>query len=459
MKAGATERGVRETQPTATEITIAPEPANWKPGADGRLLGAPRTDWRKRTRAQLDLPDGPLVMTGHQPAFWHPGILAKHLAADRFALHRDIAVAQLLPDQDIGAFGRLEIPVRRADGALAVRGITLLDTRHRTPIGLQPARPTASVNPPDDAALPSVAAGATRLAQLVAAHRTAPSAAEQLARALDEAMAPWVRKMPIVTARGLMETDLARALLERMIADPQACAAAYSAAARAAPTAGVPPLTVRDDYVELPLWRIRDGERIRAYDGDVERWLAGDATMPLLPRALFLTAVIRLGVADLFVHGTGGEAYDRVMETWIGDWLGVTLAPVAVVSATARLPLAVETEGPDESASRRRLRRLWHDPAADGAMSAAKRAWLERIERAPRESRARREAFFAMHAQLAAERMQRADAISVAQHDVEAAMRRVGDARIAARRDWAFALYPRETIDDVAGRIEKRIKG
>ena len=95
---------------------------------------------------------------------------------------------------------------------------------------------------------------------------------------------------------------------------------------------------MRDDYVEVPLWRIRDdGRRMRAYDSDVERWLDDPPGAPrLMPRALMLTALVRLAMCDLFVHGTGGAAYDTVMEAWISSWLGVTPAPIGVVLSLAQ---------------------------------------------------------------------------------------------------------------------------
>ncbi|MEC9372360.1 MAG: hypothetical protein VYC34_00885, partial [Planctomycetota bacterium] len=61
--------------PVASEriaITIEPAPARWtapRPADDAEST---------RFREQLGLPTGrPIVLTGHQAEFWHPGVLAK----------------------------------------------------------------------------------------------------------------------------------------------------------------------------------------------------------------------------------------------------------------------------------------------------------------------------------------------------------------------------------------------
>ena len=39
-----------------------------------------------------------------------------------------------------------------------------------------------------------------------------------------------------------------------------------------------------------------------------------------------MTGLMRLAGCDLFIHGTGGGAYDLVTEEWLGSWMGWTLA-------------------------------------------------------------------------------------------------------------------------------------
>jgi hypothetical protein len=434
----------------------------------GRLLGATLAEWRRRTRAELGLPvDRPLVATGHQTLLWHPGILAKYLAVNAFAGAREACgVAHLIVDQHTGNFGRLDVPVRRDDGSLAARTVRLTAARAGVPMVDHPPFAAPEGFGGLAAAIPSVEAGVQRILRAVAAHSDQPNAARQMAAALDDLMSPWVMPMPGVGSSDLMGTSLAAALLEAMADDPRRCAAGYNAAVRSVPESGIPELGVTADTVELPLWRLGpDGRREHAHDGDVRRCLeAGCGCMEgacrLLPRALLLTALVRVGMCDLFVHGTGGANYDRAMERWLEAWLGIRPAPIAVVTATLRLPLdGAGPEARELEAALHAARRAWHDPQTAGAGTggvspgAAKQALLRAIDDAPRRSRQRNALFLGMHDQLAVLRDRHAAGLARAR-DAAAAMRRqVDEAPVAGRRDWPFPLYPKEMIDALADEV------
>ena len=250
---------------------------------------------------------------------------------------------------------------------------------------------------------------------------------------------------------------MAAAMMHEMVADPWRCAAYYNRAVQRVPEARIGKLLVRDDHVELPLWRIRDdGRRMRAYDNDVDEALnAHSPHRPdLLPRALFMTALARLGMCDLFIHGTGGAVYDRAMELWIQDWLGVGVGSKTIVSADLRLPLLSEEDSAVNVVQAvAAARRMWHDPesaSSEGQRSARKMQMVSAIDQQPRNSLARRAQFVAMHQELESLRGKHADAISQTQNVAQQAKRLATDLAIAQRRDWAFPLYPPLMIDDLA---------
>ena len=429
----------------------------------GSLAGTPLEQWRRRTRDELGLAaDRPVVATGHQTLLWHPGILVKYLAVEAMAAGSgDIATASLIVDQHTSAFGTFDVPVRDAGGALAVRSITLTETRDGVPMGwhaaFEPQGPREVA-----AALPSVATGIDRIADAVRAHAPKPNAALQMAAALGDLMSPWVPTWPAVCSSDLMRTGLAAAVLDAMASDPGACAAAYNAAVSAVPDAGIGPLTVTVDRVELPLWRRGPGDRREhADDRDVSRWLAGGDDRPdLLPRALLLTLLVRLGMCDLFVHGTGGARYDRAMEHWLEHWLGLRPAPIAVVTASLRLPLGTgDAEPVAVEVAQHAARRVWHDPEKTGSTPGLEKTqMLAAINAAPRRSRDRLDAFRRMHARLEELRSEQAQRVTDAREQVEVARRHAREAPIAARRDWAFPLYPTAMIDELARAVGDRLR-
>ena len=60
----------------------------------------------------------------------------------------------------------------------------------------------------------------------------------------------------------------------------------------------------------------------------------------LRPRALLTTLLARLLVADVFVHGIGGAAYDRITDGIVRRLTGCDPPRYAVVSGTLRFPAA-----------------------------------------------------------------------------------------------------------------------
>ena len=446
------------------DLVIRPDPEQWSRdaarGATGTLLGCSIGEWRERTRGELGLPtDRPIIATGHQTLLWHPGILAKYMAVTAATRATGAAPANLIVDQHAGGFGAFPIPVALQGGGLSERLVHLATERPGVPMGLQAAFSPALPPSQWTGALPSVDRGVRQIIDAIEAHRDAPDAARQMGLALADLMAPWVDPMPNVLASELIDTCMGRSVLAAMVEDPWRSAAAYNAAVADRPEIGIPPLLVRDDYVEVPLWRIReDGRRMRAYDNDVERWLEDPAAAPrLMPRALMLTALVRLAMCDLFVHGTGGAAYDTVMEAWIEAWLGVTPAPIGVVSATRRLPLepvATSSTGADVGTAGRAWRRAWHDPEGGAEHPGPrKRDLLARIARHARGSAERRQAFFDLHERLGELRDAHRPTLDALRDDASNAARRAGEQAVIDRRTWPFPLYPRASIDGLAREV------
>ena len=140
-----------------------------------------------------------------------------------------------------------------------------------------------------------------------------------------------------VFASTLHKSDLFGELVESMVREPRTMGEAYNQACEAFPDAGTRPLAIRERAIELPLWRIRPGEaRMPVYSTQLDE-IPRDQ---LAPRALLMTAIVRLAGCDLFIHGTGGAAYDRITERWIQTWLAQDLAPIGVASATRTLDVS-----------------------------------------------------------------------------------------------------------------------
>ncbi len=62
------------------------------------------------------------------------------------------------------------------------------------------------------------------------------------------------------------------------------------------------------------------------------------------PRALMTTLYLRCFVADLFVHGIGGGTYDELTDDIMRDWIGIEPPVYITSSASLHLPFRVESD-------------------------------------------------------------------------------------------------------------------
>ena len=446
---------------TPESISLIPAPERW------RLRARGPDDAARRFREQLGLPAGPVVMSGHQAGFWHCGILAKWFALERVAARETAAPAWLVVDTDDNEPTVLNYPARRAaDGRLEVR-------RWQAAPGLviRPGTPTRAREPIDPAPPPQsgrsvevpelVRAGIGRAAEALRGWRGCSSLAEQVARAAGDLIerATGCPAPEPVLAGAVGRTDLFREIVRRMSDEAVACAQAYNEAVAAAPEAQLRPLELsgRRGRVELPLWRMAPGAARQAvYASELA---VGDGE--LAPRALLLTGLMRLAGCELFIHGTGGRAYDRATDAWLGAWLGsdVELAPSVVATATWLLPLGDEPPPAPRELARAQWKRhaAQHDPGlvGDGAAADRKRELVGAIARAAPGDVRRATLYREMHELL--EEVRERHEPQIAQFELRAAelRERLRDGEILLDRAWPFALFPEERLRELRARIHE----
>lgn len=345
--------------------------------------------------------DPTIVLTGHQPQFYHPGIWVKAFTVAAEAERQGAVGINVAVDHDAGELAA-EIPWR-ASGPVSL-GYT--KEYLVAPVG---GRPLETLPPPSEddveSFLQRIEAHLTTLEQprfmeryaafagaLRQAAREAQSAAEvgYMTRALyEEAFGEML--VPDVPVSRISQTPEFLLFFVHWARNADAMRRAYNDAlvqyrreyrvrSQANP---FPDLLEREDQgVELPFWGLTpQGIRRKLYarqteDGIVLSHLEGeyarlpreggeaavqallDADVQVRPRAVPLTVFHRLFVADLFVHGTGGGRYDEVTDKFIENVFGVPAPTYAVVSATLHLPLG---ELPVQPGALRALRRKLRD--------------------------------------------------------------------------------------------------
>ena len=338
-------------------------------------------------------PAAPLVVGGHQPELFHPGVWAKNFAAGRVARETGGAALNLVIDSDLLPGTRVRAPVGTRE-APAVTGVPF--DRDRAP------RPWSAAKVRDPILFDSFG---LRLGEALEPWGLRPLAADHWGKAccgdllfhrltafrrgVEERWGLHNLELPIGT---LCERDPFLWFAGHLVAHAPRLRGDHNAALDdyrerngvKAENRPVPPLATLDGATELPLWVWRDDDpaRRRVFARPVGRnrialtdGAADFCEFPLsetmdaccaveelrkLPargvrlrtRALATTLFARLCLGDLFLHGIGGAKYDEVTDGLIRRFFGVEPPAFGAVSATVRLPFD-ESFGADPAGVRR----------------------------------------------------------------------------------------------------------
>ena len=251
----------------------------------------------------------------------------------------------------------------------------------------------------------------------------------------------------------------------------------------------VPDLGSEGDWLETPFWAWKAGSSRRGRlfarrEGSTIHLRVGTKTWPSLPvepsaaitawqslesagfkirsRALTNTLFARLFLCDLFLHGIGGGKYDELTDDLIRRFYHVEPPAYLVFSATLLLPFpSSPTSDNDCGALQKAIRDLhWNPQRHLGEQDFSsesvrelvrqKESWITRVAAS---RAARRERYQALR-QLT-KSLQPLVAAQTA--DREEALRRCNDAvranSVLRRRDFAFCLYPEEQMREFCGRF------
>jgi hypothetical protein len=169
-------------------------------------------------------------------------------------------------------------------------------------------------------------------------------------------------------------------------------------------------------------------------------------------RALATTLFARLITSDLFIHGIGGAKYDQVTDQIAERFFGFALPVFATASATLRLPIEHSPcEALRPSEVRQRLRELQYHPerfvSPDGEAATRLIAEKRRSLQAPKSPATARE----RHLAIAAANAGLQPYVEPLRREIEsrrdAAEKRTRANAILESREYAFCLFPRESLE------------
>lgn len=450
------------------------------------LFGIPWRDWRWSGH-DTD-PSRPVIVTGHQPDLVHPGVWVKHFVARTFALRLAGHSIHVSIDTDAAKQPTVILPRLAQDPnqvtlesvaydrwsqeiIWADRAIEDLATFEAFPAEVirrtsnWPFRPILS----------------HFWERLTTALRTNQSI--RLAEAMDSARRSlerdWGAGNEEVSARRLWE-ERAPSFLTRLLKDLPRFRDVYNQAVRSyrrrhdlrSRQHPVPELAEVDGLIEAPCWFVHGGRRYRGFlrrvgdrwegrvadrdvpaisdDGCLVQRIAEEWGFRIYPRALLTTLLLRLFLADVFIHGIGGAKYDEVTDDIIRGYFGFEPPEYVVVTGTLRLPFSLfPATDKDRQVLWARLRALrWHperflDHRND--LVEQKERWRRRepLTRAERKARYRELLGLTETLRPLVEPQLRA-----VERQWERVRQELAANAILTRRDFAWVLHPADRLRD-----------
>lgn len=419
-----------------TSVTIEPSVNQWA------LALSSYKSSPAREEIGLDT-DRAIVMSGHQPIVFHNGILAKLIALDEASKRFDAQAVWIVPDMDAINPGQIRVPIGKGE-TLRAELIELYESHadgvaaasHRAMEIQIPSGEYERLDP---------------LIEWVDQFATLDTLAEQFAFGTIEYACELlgIDTPRIVFASELMGSQTLRAVIERMKTDPLRCVQAYNRAVMNHPDAGVRAMKIDGDVIELPLWGCRTGQpRIAIDTNNVDSFEFDE----LLPRGLLMSALARLHLADLFIHGTGGYVYDRISEEWFADWMGESLSPMSMVTATHRLELGFDTDEIDSMQSPQQakwtLHHAKHSPSVIGLDDdqRVKDEMVAEIDGMAPKSQERAIAYRKLQDFLVNYRESHQDALDGIAEQAKKVFAFARQRELARDRTWSFVFFDQESL-------------
>jgi hypothetical protein len=445
-----------------------------------------------------------ILMAGHQPDLFHPGVWAKNFALQGLARRHGCVAVNLVVDNDAVKSVGLHIPqVRIPLPPVAEFRPRISEVSFDR---LAPDAPYEEYTVQDEAAfagLPDRTAMDWGFQPMLGEFwntvrqesRRTKLLGERFAAARREWERRWgCRNLEVPVSSVSRTTVFARFAchilceLPRFHAVHNDCTRAYRRAhgirSRNHP---VPDLAQDGDWLEAPFWGRRTetsrrqrlmvrraGERIELRTGDenpdaacavlssqysATEWQALEkAGLKVRPRALTNTLFARLFLCDLFIHGIGGAKYDELTDEIVRRFFGIEPPEYMVLTATLLLPFPHYPADADDC---RRLahqqRDLHWNPQRHVSLDSAaaklvfqKNAW---INQQPDKREQRRERFRMLRELTDHLRSYTSEHEEHVRRERERCELETAANEVLLRRDYAFCLYPEDMLREFYSRF------
>ena len=440
----------------------------------------------------------PVVMTGHQPELFHPGVWCKNFVVGELAKRVGAAAIHVVMDNDAAGDPAIKIPDfngRSWHQKRVAYDVTVAAVPHeqRFPVDRRlfdtfGTRVAASIEPLVSNPLvremwPTAVSTADQglpIGDCIVAAR----------RQLEQRCG---LNLAVVNMSALAQTRAFASLSLQLIDMAATFRRLHNDVLRQyrevhrirSPQQPIPDLRIDGDWIELPCWvwtadapirqpvfarsgknyfEISDqatfAERFEGTDEGttkvlIEQWIAlTDRGVKLRPRAILSTLFFRLLLSDWFVHGIGGGKYDQITDEIIQRLFGLTPPVFQIATSTRQLSRDhVHVDEAQLRTSAKLLRDLKfhaekHVPNSQTArqLVAEKRLWTTGDSAATHSAKQRHDELMRINAALQ-------PLVETKRADVQARLdqdrNRLDSCRVLESREYSFCLFPEHELANI----------
>jgi hypothetical protein len=438
-----------------------------------------------------DLSSESLLLAGHQPELFHPGVWLKNFALNALARRHGAVPVNLVVDNDTAKATSIRVPVlREHKDPTDVHAVTMPFDHFAGEVAFEERTVRDEA---EFAAFPKLVAERTSdwgftpmLAafwdDVVRQRERTPLLGERLTAARRTWERRWgCHNLEVPLSRLCRTPAFARFAVDLVDRLPEFHATYndrvhdYRRRHRIrSDNHPVPDLQREGDWLEAPFWAWRTGGQRRGRlfvrhvaggwqlrsggepwpdlprERAIDRWRKlEDDGFKIRTRALTTTLFARLCLADLFIHGIGGGKYDELTDAIMARHFGIDPPDYLVLTGTLHLPLpAFPATADDGRAARRRLRDIHWNPQRhlSGRRTADVAARVALVREHPEGHPQRAERFRELRALADRMRPMVVDELVSAERTAERIDAEVAANAMLLRRDYAFCLYPESSL-------------
>lgn len=302
-----------------------------------------------------------IIQTGHQPIFYHPGIIIKNLILNKIGMMEGINAINLIVDTD--NFKEIAVNTQDCRDGIVIERETLLSNQHPIPYEF-------SV-PPSREAFDSFIEGIknrlshpyfknlyynfnryrNKISHIKKDFKTLSEFMTVIRRIYEEEIESKYLEVPLSY---ICDTDEFLLFFLSIAIESERFALIYNCRLERYrkehkfryPANPFPNLKIKGKKIELPFWYFHNDKRYEIFIefniDTVNIFLGGEREISLKkermdegieifkknnikirPKAIILTLFNRMFVSDAFIHGIGGAKYDRITDNIIRDFYNV----------------------------------------------------------------------------------------------------------------------------------------